>query len=261
MGQLHKSAVVALLVSIASLSEADETVRPEETRSEANLTFPADGRHLLMEASEITGWRSVDRPTRGQGARLEKATYRAWRLYGDGRLEMESPEGKDGVYEIGPAAVEQLLRTLDQVLDLPAAQTTDPNPEHGAFVAVHLSHYATADWQVAIHYLDAMVTEGLDLIFEELAAIALWGTLQDPRPTWVSGNPEPIICRPEYRTSQGLYGPTTEWCAFLLTQSITWQSEGHDVEAVERSREEVRERLRKRLEALPRGLCCGARVP
>lgn len=256
--RIHSVLSLLLLLCAPAFATGDaETAQP-------TFSFPQDGDHLLIEAREIVGsHRDPSQPapnpvpygqTSGHVRQLEIAEWRTWRLFGNGRIE-ESTFGdspKTLATQLDPSSVEQLLRILDHQLDLPKAQTLEPPPAYQPFVAIHLSRYISADWQHTIDFLDAVATEDLQLAFRELSAITQWATLKEGLPIWNPGS-KPAICDPVYRSEQGLPGPPTVWCTFLLQQpEITFV--GGDPSLGENPREAVRERLRERLRNLPRGL-------
>ena len=241
------TASLALLV-FAALSPY--TSAEEPTESQATWTFPAEANHLLFEARTITGWESVDPTHRGEGARLESPIYRTYRLFGDGRMVIETSQfAWDELPKLNPETIEQLLRIVDRLVDLPAAQSFDPPPEHGPYVAVHLNRYISADWQDAVDYLDAVATDPPEALFSELAALHQWLWRLSGQGIWFSVNPQPPICHARQRIEHGLEDLTSTWCDWLMSHNPPEGLENVDPE----TRERVRERLRQRLRELPRG--------
>ena len=165
--------------------------------------------------------------------------------------------------KMAPEALEALLRSLVVLNDLPAHVTNEPPPDDRSYLRIHLDRYHTADWSVAIDYLDAVVVDdpeaefasetraGLRASFRELSAVGQWLLWLHPSPTWISGNPHPTICHSDQRLELGLPDSVPPWCAYF--RSFRWAHLEHDPDAPDR-REEVRERLRERLRALPRGI-------
>ncbi len=220
-------------------------------RGGATWTYPAEADHLLFEARKITGWESVDPTQRGQGARLETPLYKTYRLYGDGRMVIEMSQSvRDDLPKLSPQAIDELLRIVDRLMDLPAAQTVEPPPEHGPFVAVHLDRYISADWQDAVDYLDAVAADPPEVLFSELAALHQWLWRLSGQGIWFSVNPQPPICHERQRAEHGLEDLASTWCDWLMSNHHPARLEEMDSDA----RERVRERLRQRLRDLPRGL-------
>lgn len=221
-----------------------------DDQAQATWTFPAEADHLLFEARTITGWESVDPTHRGQGARLESPIYTTYRLFGDGRMVVETSQFVwDDLPELSPEAIEQLLRIVDRLVDLPAAQSFDPPPEHGPYAAVYLDRYVSADWRDAVDYLSAVVTDPPDALFSELAALHQWLWRLSGEGVWFSVNPQPSICHAHQRIEHGLEDLPSTWCDWLMSHN---PPEGMELEDPE-TRKRVRERLRQRLRELPRG--------
>ena len=238
-----------LLLVFLILSGRPATGQAEDAAP--SFFYPKDPDYLLINAHEIR-----IEGTYGE-TRTESHTLR---VFGSGRIEIEPVptwlECEDVVLE--PLAVEHLLRSLDGSLRLVEHHSTQPAPEKGPFIEVHLARYASADWHEVFDYLDAVVTRDLEVAFRDLGLLETWLALRAPRrPIWVSTNSWPELCRPERRLEYGLGEAEPIWCsapAFYKYPRFEKLRSSPSSDSDEEAQEALRQRLRERLRRLPRGL-------
>ncbi len=246
MNALRETVLLALLLMLAL---------PASGRSQDNesISFISsrEADRLLLVAHQAGDARHSDRLQRESFATRE-VTYR---VFGDGRIEIDpTPRWlRDEKTVLSPELLEQLLHSVDALLDLGAHHLAEPEEQADSFVEVQLDRYVSP--QHAIYYLDARVTFELEAVFEELATLEKWlihrAIHLRGQPIWQSGNPWPRACQKEYRLKLGHRVLEPGWCsppAFNKPVAV-----GSRFNRDDEARERVRERLRERLRTLPRG--------
>lgn len=192
MNAWHKTALMSLLLlpALAVTSRADEIP--------VSFFYPREASHLLLFAREIQSIQLCERP---------QTRVKTYRLFGDGRLEVDPlPRWlQDETVVLGPKVVEQLLHSVDALLDLRALHVAETEEEGQGFVEVHLDRFVSP--QHAICFLDVKAVAGLEAVFDELATLENWlihrAALSSGSPLWVSGNPWPRPCQRAHRLELG----------------------------------------------------------